>query len=96
MQAAVDFEVDSNCFAPPLEADGPTAEICKDDASTYVITRRGHRKYICPSHAAEVDRFDDVDTEDHPRVSVCEACMRLTPVVKVDHEGRCVDCQIDP
>lgn len=95
MQASVDFDVDSNCFAPPLDAGGPTAETCKTDASTYVKTQTGSRMYICAGHAEEVARFDDVDLDDHPRAAVCEACQRLTPTEKMDWEGRCADCQID-
>lgn len=89
----VDFEVESNCYAPPLGAEGPTDETCGNDATTFVKTRGGYRKYICDDHADEVDRFD-IPLDGHPITVLCEACQRITPVEKADVEGRCVECQI--
>lgn len=85
--------IESLCYAPPVDANGPTDETCGEDATTYVNLPSGVRRYICPAHADEVERFDDVD-EDHPTVVVCEACQSLTPKAHVDFDGRCDDCSV--
>lgn len=104
MKCECDFDIDSNCYAPPIGAEGPTDAKCGDDATTYVMLPSGARKYICRAHAEEVERFDVVDEdgevvesfadEDHPVAVVCEACQKLTPKSKIDFEKRCEECQI--
>lgn len=87
-------KIESNCYAPPLDAEGPTDERCKADATTYVTLSSGIRRYICEDHAVQIDRFGDLDLEDHPTVALCDACQRLAPKEKVGFDGRCVDCEI--
>jgi len=86
--------IDATCDAPPQDAEGPTDERCNAETTTYVTLPSGIRRYICEDHAAEVDRFDDLDLDDHPTSTVCDACQRLTPKEKVDFDGRCSDCAI--
>jgi hypothetical protein len=95
MKHAIDdpSKIDSKCYAPPVESNGPTDETCGRDATTYVRLTTGVRRYVCPTHAEEVDRFDDTDA-DHPTVVVCEACQSLTPKSHVDFDGRCDDCSV--
>lgn len=90
----VDFDVDSNCSMPPVDAEGPTDATCGTDATTFVKAPAGYRRYICPAHADQLDRFDDVRLEDHPRAVVCDACQRLTPYAKMNFDGRCEDCSV--
>jgi len=68
-------KIESKCYAPPVGAGGPTDERCGEDATTYVTLPSGIRRYVCPTHAEEVERFGDVD-EDHPSVVLCEAFKR--------------------
>lgn len=93
MKVDTDFPVDSNCFAHPLDAEGPVEDTCGNDAKTYVMLRKGVRRYICEDHAEEVDRFGETE-EDHPVVTDCERCRKLTPVEHVDHNLICEECQI--
>lgn len=88
--------IDSTCDAPPLSANGPTDEKCNTEATTYVFLPSGIRRYICADHADEVDRHDDLDLDDHPTVVECEACRRLTPKERVDFDGRCDECRVEP
>jgi len=96
MRDAIDdpTAIESTCDAPPIDAEGPTDERCNADATTWVHLSSGIRLYVCEAHAAEVDRFDDVDTDDHPTVTVCEACQSLAPVDVVDFDGRCRECRV--
>jgi len=85
--------VDSNCFAPDTDTDYE-GDRCGAQATTYVRLPSGVRRYICPDHADEVDRFDDGGTDDaHPTVGVCERCRKLTPANHIHNtDGVCVEC----
>lgn len=82
--------IDSNCFAPDRESDREESR-CHDDAATYVLLPSGVRKYVCPEHFDDVERFGDVD--DHPKAGICSRCRKLTPVDHIDHDGVCDDCK---
>lgn len=92
MKIRDDADVDSNCFAPDPDTDRPE-DRCHADATTYVTLPSGVRRYVCPDHAEDVDRFA-VTTEDHPSVGVCERCERLTPVEFIDADAVCDDCRV--
>lgn len=93
MDTCDDRLVDSNCFAPDTDSDG-VRDRCGDAATTYVRLPSGVRRYICPSHAEDVDRFDDGGTESsNPQVGVCASCRRLTPIEYITTaDGTCEDC----
>jgi hypothetical protein len=93
MRTHVGRDVDSNCFGPNPDTEYE-GDRCGEGATTYVRLPSGVSRYVCPDHAAEVDRFDDDGTdEDHPNVGVCERCRKLTPVEYIGTEdGTCVEC----
>lgn len=93
MKRAIDDDLDSNCYAPPTDAEGPTDTTCGQDAATFVHLPTGVRRYICKDHADQVDRFGDVD-DAHPTVVECKRCFKLTPQSNASHEQICEDCQV--
>lgn len=87
------FDLDSNCYQAPADAEGPTKALCGDDAVTWASTTAGNRTYLCEVHAEMVDRFDDVDVDDHPIVLRCERCRKPTPEGHIDHDRVCDECR---
>lgn len=85
-------KIDSSCEVPQARPPGDTTPPCNDYAVVYVFARDGRRKYLCETHAEEVDRFDDVDVTDHPRIVSCKKCNRLTPYDLAPLRV-CPDCQ---
>lgn len=92
MKHAIADPLDSNCYATPLDAEGPTDEVCGEDATTFAYLRNGARRYLCEAHAEEVDRFGDTD-DPHPAIVECKRCQRPTPLSKVGFDGICQSCQ---
>lgn len=90
----IDGDIDSLCYAPPIDADGPVDDTCGKTATTYVFLHNGVRRYVCPEHVEEVNRFDDgsVD-ENHPTVTECDRCLKLTPINHVDRDMICDACR---
>jgi len=88
-------DLESNCFAPDRGSDTDRAR-CGADATTFVELPKGVRRYLCPEHAAEVDRFDEDGTdEDHPKAEVCSVCLKMTPADRLDIiDGTCPDCDL--
>lgn len=86
------IDIDSNCYAAPIDADGPVEDTCGNDATTYIFLQNGVRRYVCPEHAEQVDRFDETD-EPHPHAVACERCRKLTPVADVDRDRVCTECR---
>jgi len=84
--------VESNCYARPLNAEGPVDNRCKNDAVTWVFTPEGVRRYICTGHVDEVCRNGEPDDE-HPQVRECTRCYRLTPVDQLSVYNVCDECQ---
>ena len=85
--------LDSNCYGLPLEADGPTNEICGNDAVTWVELPSGTRRYLCPDHADRVERFGEVEVG--ARIRICDRCLTETPVAQIDTNGgewACGEC----
>ena len=98
MKHTVDFDVDSKCYAPPIDAHGPTDKKCGNDAVSYVQLRNGVRRYICEAHVEQVERFADGDGSnpsdvDHPRVFECRSCHKLTPLELADSNMVCPECR---
>jgi len=83
--------IESKCFAPDPDTEYE-GDRCGDQATTYVTLPSGVRRYLCPDHAADVDRFGDTDA-DHPKAGVCERCRKVTPVDKIETtDAVCVEC----
>jgi len=89
MRHQIDAAVDSLCYAP--DVDDPDAR-CGSEATTYVLYR-GVRRYLCPTHARDVERYDDSDQDEHPRAVVCDRCRRMTPHEYINIDGVCPDCE---
>jgi hypothetical protein len=93
MRHQIDAAVDSLCYAP--DVDDPDAR-CGSEATTYVLYR-GVRRYLCPTHARDVERYDDSDDDsdqdEHPRADVCDRCRRMTPHEYINIDGVCPDCE---
>lgn len=88
--------LDSKCSRRLIASDTPDAVAprCKADATTWVVSSRGTRRYVCEDHAREVLRFrDDTDADegedegeeadssalpDHPTVRPCSVCGKYT------------------
>lgn len=87
------IDLDSVCYAAPIDADGPVNDTCGADATTYVFLHNGVRRYVCAEHAEQVDRFDDDVDENHPTVTECDRCLKLTPINHVDRDMICDACR---
>lgn len=90
-------DIESNCHASPIDADGPTDVWCGADAVTFGVRPSGHRVYLCDDHARQVARFDGgvFDEDARPAIVDCKRCHKPTPRNKVNHERICDDCQLD-
>lgn len=93
--------LDSKCSRRLIASDTPDAVAprCKADATTWVVSSRGTRRYVCEDHAREVLRFrDDTDADDdalpeHPTVRPCSVCGKYTLRGDMDlPTGTCGDC----
>lgn len=91
MERGLGDVIDSTCGYGVTHPSGEN-DVCGDYAVTWVELTKGTRRYLCADHADEVERFGD-DTDDHPLVSVCSRCGRLTPEDYIDPFGVCDDCQ---
>jgi predicted RNA-binding Zn-ribbon protein involved in translation (DUF1610 family) len=76
---------------------------CGEDAATWVNTTDGTRTYLCPEHAVEVFRFEDlleedspedvdvdvdIDVEEHPSVRMCPGCGKPTLLSDINSLGQ--------
>lgn len=94
-------ELDSTCSRRVVESDAPSAVAprCQADATTWVVSPKGTRRYVCADHAAEVLRFRDADADtsvlpDHPTVRPCSVCGKYTLPADMDlATGTCGDCR---
>lgn len=87
-------DLDSNCYNPPIDADGPTNERCGKPAVGWVELPQGIRRYLCAAHIDEVERHGDVDAGVDARG--CGRCNRLTPEGEIEYSGGdflCSDCR---
>jgi len=87
-------DIDSNCSANPIDADGPTDVPCGNDAVTMCFRPDGRRSYLCQDHAEQALRFDDdVFDDDAPTLVTCKRCVKPTPRHRIDVDGICEKCQ---
>lgn len=97
-------QIDSNCSRRVTRPETPAtvAPRCRADATTWVVSPKGSRRYICEDHAREVLRFLDVDAEadatpvdrlpDHPTVRPCAGCGKLTRREDFAATNTCPEC----
>lgn len=87
-------DIDSNCSANPIDADGKTNAPCGNPAVTYCFRPAGHRVYLCEAHGKQATRFgDDVFADGAPTLVPCKRCVRPTPRRRINVDGICEDCQ---
>lgn len=87
-------DIESNCSANPIDADGPTDVWCGADAVTICFRPSGHRVYLCRDHAKQANRFgDDVFSDGIPTLVTCKRCVRPTPRDRISIDTICEGCE---
>lgn len=97
-------DLDSNCSRrlPAGDAPDAVAPRCKREATTWIVSPKGTRRYLCEDHAREVLRFradSDEDTaeddlDDHPPAAPCHDCTKMTLLSDLGTPSRkCPDCE---